>query len=320
MKEIGGYIELDRYRLPMYHENAIALNCGRNALAYLIKARGIKRLWIPRLICSSVPDVCEREGISYSFYGVGKDLLPAQNVIVGDEEWFYFVNYYSQFDNKKISDYVKKYSRVIVDNAQSYFQEPIPGVDSIYTCRKYFGVTDGAFLYTDTVLEEEIPVDESFDRMVFLLGRFERSAVEFYDQYIANNDLFYDEPIKRMSLLTNNLLHAIDYDHAERTRRSNYALLHSAFEKINLLKLNNSSGTFMYPLKVMDASRIRKNLIADKIYIPTLWPDVFDACEEESDEYGLARDILPLPIDQRYTADEMYYIVNAIRRNRCDNE
>lgn len=42
MKEIGGYIELDTCRHAMLHEDAILLNCGRNALAYLLEARGIK--------------------------------------------------------------------------------------------------------------------------------------------------------------------------------------------------------------------------------------------------------------------------------------
>lgn len=44
MKEYGGYIELDTYRLPMLHEGAIYLNCGRNCLAYLIEARKIKKI------------------------------------------------------------------------------------------------------------------------------------------------------------------------------------------------------------------------------------------------------------------------------------
>ena len=43
MREIGGYIELDSYCLPMLHEGAVALNCGRNALAYLLRARQIKK-------------------------------------------------------------------------------------------------------------------------------------------------------------------------------------------------------------------------------------------------------------------------------------
>lgn len=185
MKEIGGYIELDTYHLPMLHEGAIALNCGRNALAYLIRARNIKKLWIPKLICDSVTGVCKRVGVPYTLYGVGLDFQPSEEIRLADGEWLYFVNYYSQFDNDQIAQYVQKYGRVIVDNAQSYFQPPISGVDTLYTCRKYFGVADGAFLYTDAVLEEELPLDESFERMHFLLGRFERTASEFYGEYAA---------------------------------------------------------------------------------------------------------------------------------------
>ena len=43
MKEIGGYLELDTYSLQMLHDGAIALNSGRNCLAYLIKKKNIKK-------------------------------------------------------------------------------------------------------------------------------------------------------------------------------------------------------------------------------------------------------------------------------------
>ena len=60
MMEIGGYLELDEYRLPCLHEEAIALNCGRSALAYLIEAREIKKIALPRFLCHSLRDVCHR--------------------------------------------------------------------------------------------------------------------------------------------------------------------------------------------------------------------------------------------------------------------
>lgn len=44
MKEIGGYIELDRYNGKMLHDDGILLNCGRNALEYIIKAKNIKKI------------------------------------------------------------------------------------------------------------------------------------------------------------------------------------------------------------------------------------------------------------------------------------
>ena len=312
MREIGGYIELDTYRLPMLHEGALALNCGRNALAYLLKARGVRRLFIPKFICDSVPCVCEREGVPYTYYGIGYDFLPSEEIAPGEGEWLYLVNYYSQLDNETIAGFVEKYHRVIVDHAQSYFQPPLPGVDTLYTCRKYFGVADGAFLYTDAAPDVELPRDESYDRMRFLLGRFERSASEFYGEYAANNEMFADEPVKRMSKLTENLLHGIDYDRVRDTRERNYACLHNAFKNINGLALSDRPGTFMYPLLLKNGAAVRKELQKQKIYIPTLWPDVFDVCKEDEPEYDMAANILPLPIDQRYGDDAMRLLSDRI--------
>lgn len=312
MREIGGYIELDTYRLPMLHAGAVALNCGRNALAYLLRARKIRKLWIPKLLCDSVPGVCDREGVPWSFYSVGADFLPAERIALGEGEWFYFVNYYSQFDNAQIAALVETYQRVIVDQAQSYFQPPLPGVDTLYTCRKYFGVADGAFLYTDAVLEDELPRDESFDRMRFLLGRYERTASEFYGEYAANNELFVAEPIKRMSKLTENLLHGIDYDRVKAAREENYRYLHRALGGRNELRLSDRPGTFMYPLLRGNGAELRKRLQRKKIYIPTLWPDVMNWCGPGEMAYRMAKDILPLPIDQRYGREEMQTLVREM--------
>ena len=313
MREIGGYIELDTYHLPMLHEGAIALNCGRNALAYLLRARKIKRLWIPKFICDSVTGVCEREGVPYTLYSIGISFSPSEEIRLGEGEWLYFVNYYSQFSNEQIEEYVRYYQRVIVDNAQSYFQPPIPCVDTLYTCRKYLGVADGAFLYTDAVLNEELPIDESFERMRFLLGRFERTASEFYSEYAANNNFFATEPIKRMSKLTDNLLHGVDYKRIQKAREDNYTYLKNAFLKINRLKLSESPGTFMYPLLIENGRHIRKQLQSKGIYIPTLWPDVFNWCKEIEIECLMAKDILPVPIDQRYNRESMDIIISQIQ-------
>lgn len=303
MKEIGGYIELDTYSLPMLHGSAEALNCGRNALAYLFHSRQIRKIWLPDLICDSVTGVCSRERVPFCFYRVGFDFLPQEEIDLKEGEWFYFVNYYSQFDNDTIKQYVAKYSRVIVDNAQSYFQLPLLGVDTIYTCRKYFGVPDGAFLYTNQKLSVGFPLDESFERMHFLLGRFERDASDFYKEYVANNDLFQNEPIKRMSKLTKNLLHALDYSEIERRRMSNFSLLNDAFCSINQLKLKPSS--FMYPLMVDNGIIVRKQLQEQKIYIPVLWPSVFENTKPSDSANYMATNILPLPIDQRYDLRDM---------------
>lgn len=313
MREIGGYFELDRYTMPMLHEGAVALNCGRNALAYLIKARNIKKIRVPKFLCDTVREVCEKEGITITYYSVTRDFRPEQLTLDSDE-WLYLVNYYGQLSNAEISGYVEEYRRVIVDHAQAYFQMPLAGVDTLYTCRKFFGVADGAFLYTDAQPQEEFERDLSGGRMDFVLGRFEQPASVFYAQAAANNDFFAGEPVKYMSALTDNLLHAIDYNAVKRRRTENFTLLHNAFKKQNALSLTIPEGAFMYPLYLENGAAIRRQLQMQKIYIPTLWPDVFAHCTPQDAEYDMAENILPLPVDQRYGEEDMIYMVEEIKK------
>ena len=313
MKEIGGYIEFEHYHGQMLHEDAIALNCGRNCLAYLFKSRGIKKLKVPNFICNSIFNVCDRESVEKVYYHIDSSFRPI-DLNLEDEEWLYIVNLYGQLSNEEIRSYVDDYKRVIVDQANDYFVDPIPGVDTFYTCRKWFGVADGAFLYTDIPLPDEFPLDESYDRMGFLLGRYERTASEFYTNYNENNKYFVNQPIKRMSKLTSNLLHGIDYEFVKKRRQENFTYLHKRLKALNQLEVK--PAMFMYPLMVENGVVLRKKLQAEKIYIPTLWPTVFDVTEKESLEYQMAENILPLPIDQRYGIEDMEYMIKKIMEVR----
>jgi hypothetical protein len=312
VREIGGYIELDKYTLPMLHDNAIKLNCGRNALAYLIETKHIKKIAMPKFMCDSCDKVLDKYGVTARHYSIELDFKP-KDIELQQDEWLYLVNYYGQISNDYIIDMKSKNEKLIVDNAQAYFQMPVDGVDTLYTCRKYFGVADGAILYTDTQISCELPYDESFGRMRFLLGRFERSASEFYSEYAENNHFFANEPIKRMSKLTENLLHGVDYDLVANRRTENFNYLQNVMGKSNRLKLDIPYGAFMYPLYVENGSLIRKQLQNEKIYIPTLWPNVLDICESDTLEYRLSEDILPIPVDQRYGINDMKYIVEVIK-------
>lgn len=316
MKEIGGYIELDTYRLPMLHDNAIKLNCGRNALAYLIETRNIKRIFMPKFMCNSCNEVLKKYGVEVKLYSIGLDFKP----IISEQntnDWLYVVNFYGQLSNDYLSVLKSKHINLIVDNAQAYFQMPVDGIDTLYTCRKFFGVADGAILYTDKQLERKLETDESYNRMNFLLGRFERTASEFYSEYAANNKMFAGEPIKKMSKLTDNLLHGVDYDFVKKHRTENFAYLHSKLKYKNKLQLSVSEGAFMYPFYIENGVELRKKLQLQKIYIPTLWPDVFDVCESSELEYNMAVNTLPLPVDQRYNEKDMIILVKEI--HKCIN-
>lgn len=315
MKEIGGYMEFEHFHGKEFHENAIGLNCGRNALAYLIEAHQIKAIYLPYFLCSSVVDVCKKYSVSLHFYSIREDFTPIVPDSFSGSDWLYVVNYYGQLDDAFLLSLREK--NVIIDNAQAFFRMPLPDVPTLYTCRKFFGVSDGSYLYTTKLLERNLEIDESYNRMGFVLGRFERPASEFYQEASDNNDFFSSQPVKQMSPLTKNCLKAIDYELVRTRRNKNFSYLHSVFGPDNRLSLVNPDGAFAYPLYHEDGMRIRKQLAQNKIYIPTLWPNVLDSCSENSIEYQYAANIFPLPVDQRYGEDEMKMMVEGI--NLCTN-
>ena len=312
MKEFGGYIEFEHNNGNEYYSDLINLNCGRNCLAYILKARAIRKIYLPYFLCNSVDDVCKKYNVKIEYYNIGQDFLPEFNKKVSDNEALYIVNFYGQIYDKEIKQYKEKYKIIIVDNAQAFFNKPIDDIDTIYTCRKYFGVPDGSYLKTDKKLEEELETDVSYQRMNFLLGRYEQGAEKFYSEYVDNNKLFKNEPIKYMSKLTHNLLRSIDYQFIIKRRTENFEFLNSKFKKYNKLNLSVPKGAFMYPLYIENGSEIKNELIKRKIFIPTLWPDVFDKTDKCAMEYDMAKNILPIPIDQRYNEEDMDYIMQEV--------
>ena len=310
MREIGGYLCLDKCNKPLKHEGAIALNSGRNCLAYLIEKKHIKKIYLPKFLCASVGDVCRRLEVVVEYYSTGKDFTP----IIPDllDGWLYIVNYYGQLNNDRLRGYKEKYPYLIVDNIQAYYQEPCDGIDTIYTCRKFFGVTDGAFLYSDVELGDSLEIDFSSDRIEHIVGSFERGASAYYSGYVASEEEFENMPVRKMSLLTDNLLRAIDYDTVEKKRTDNFTYLYRKLEKMNRLDLTIPTGPYMYPFYIENGAEIRKRLQQKKIFIPTLWPDVFNLCSEDELEYDMAKNILPIPVDQRYGIEDMEYIVEEV--------
>ena len=320
MKEIGGYLELERYRGRMLHDDLIPLNCGRNCLAYLVELREIRKIWLPNFLCSSVSDVCDREGVESADYAIGMDLKPVYGFEFEDEDWLYLVDYYGTLTGGDVDRALNLFDgRVVVDEAQGYFREPWYGADTLYTCRKFFGVADGAFLSTKDgkSLDRDLPRDESHARMGFVLGRAERPASEFYAEAKANNARFALEPIKRMSRITESLLAGVDYEFVKVRREENWRVLDGALGDMNLLwrQVDRRApvGPYMYPLLVRDAGNVKEAAAKEGVYIPTLWPNVV---ESGSDSCALvfARNILPLPLDQRYDEKEMSRTVDVVER------
>lgn len=316
MKEIGGYFGLEQLISNEYYKDLIALNTARNALLYVLKARKIRKLYIPDLLCDSVSNMCNREGYAYSYYRISTNFIPDFDAYLEADEYIYIVNYFGQISNEKLVQLAAKYKNVIFDNVQAFFQEPVKGIDTIYSCRKFFGVPDGAYLSTDCILEDELKTDMSRNRMKHLLGRFESdSASRFYKDFKENDDLFDSLELKKMSKITHSILGAIDYERIKKIRENNFSFLHEQLSVNNKLQITIPTGPYAYPYYCKDGMIVKKRLAEQKIYVPTLWPNVLASRDKMAGDYS--SNILPLPCDQRYCVQDLKYMIEVIKYAGC---
>lgn len=314
-KEIGGYLELEEFTGEEYYSGLYKVNLGRTALLWLLESRKCKKLLLPYFLCDSVISACEEQGIQLEFYHLDDTLSPLIKRPLGleDGEWLYLVNYYGQLTDETIRLYKNTYQQIIVDHTHAFYQRPIPGVDTLYSCRKFFGLSDGAYISTDAELTSGKLPDHSHERMLHVLGRYELDAGTYYQKMLDNASTYHHMEIRTMSRLTQNLLKAIDYPKIKERREANYQLLRNLLPSQNPFTRTIPEGPFAYPYYHPDGIRLRKALAQKKIFVPTNWSNVLEQMPSGSPEYDWAANILPLPCDQRYGMDEMRYIAETLQ-------
>lgn len=311
-KEIGGYFSLELPIGQEYHSDALRLNCGRSALQYILKAHRYRKIYLPAYICNSVLQPILEEQIAYEYYSINEKFEPLLEINLLENEAILYVNYFGIHD-AVVCDVVKKFKNVIIDNTQAFYTKPISGVSTFYSARKFFGVPDGAYLYTDSLLNQTFELDHSYTRMEHLLQRIDLTATDGYDSFLKNESEFDYSGIRQMSKLTRSMLSSIDYDRCKKQRRDNYMYLHRRLGHINCLDLPSlgSQVPMIYPF-ISDAKELREYLIQNKIYVATYWKEVVQRVSVNSLEKKFTESLLPIPIDQRYTEKEMEFIVQLI--------
>ncbi len=313
-KAIGGYFGLELWNGEHYHKDAIKLNTARNCFEYILRTRHYRKVYIPYYTCEVMLQPLQKCGIEWEFYHIDKCFEPVGHYHLKADEAFLYTNYWG-LKQKCVERLATEYDlHLIVDNAQAFYSPRIEGIDTFYSCRKFFGVADGAYLYTDSLLNDEFEQDRSFTRMQHLLQRIDDGASAGYAVFRANDDALTNQPIRKMSNLTDSLMSSINYEVVKRQRRANFEYLHKILGSNNGLyipEIDNIVCPMIYPYLTSDAG-LKKRLIENKIFVATYWPNVFESCELEQLEYHFADRIIAMPIDQRYGIEDMHCIVKII--------
>ncbi len=317
MKSIGGFIQLDRFAGNEYHKTDYRFNLCRNALAYTIAEHKYVKVYLPYYICDSVTNVLDVNRIQYAFYHIGTDFRPQIDFEIKSDEAVLIVNYLGTLTDIDIEGYKSAYNNIIIDNTQAFYYLPSDTeIDYIYSTRKWFGVSDGAYLYTNRKLEHywSLDIDHSASRMAHFLEKFENPDGDYYEAYSNTENDLDNALILRMSKLTSNIMNALDYSAYAAVRNSNYSILCQCLDEYNELHIAPKSVPFMYPLYSEKAADIRELLKQHRCFIPTLWPNVL-RLDTDSFEYKCTKNILFIPCDQRYEQEDMEKICSIVKKN-----
>lgn len=312
---IGGYFELELREGESFHPSAMALNSARHCYEHILQSRRYKRVYVPYYTCEVVLHSMQKSGVSPVFYAVNEYLEPQDYPVLAENEAFLYTNYYG-LKQDVVQNICSRYGKnAIIDNAQAFYAKPISGIDTFYSPRKFFGVADGGYLYTDCHIDREMEQDTSYHRMSHLLMRIDCGPEKGYEAFRQNSDTLIDAPILRMSRLTYRILSTIDYERAREIRLENFSYLHERLKGENSFSFAEykSSVPMVYPYWSTDCS-LRQKLINNKVFVAKYWPGVADIPHCPELEKDLVENLIPLPIDQRYSQTDMERIVDLITK------
>lgn len=315
MKNIGGFFELEISKGKEYYPNAIKLNTCRNSLEYILRAKQYDKINLPKYCCDSLLEPIDKLNINYEFYEITTNLEPIINKLPKENEVFLLINYFG-LKNNYIKDLTRRNINFIVDNSQAFYSNPIFGIDTIYSPRKFFGVPDGGYLFTDQKLNQQIEQDLSYNKIYPHVKRIDLDSEEAYSDFRKKENKLKGQRIQRMSNLTRKLLSSIDYEMIKEKRDENFNFLHQNLSEHNELTslINNSyiNGPMIYPFLIKNEG-LKNHLIENKIFVATYWDDVLKRTNKDDYEKYLSKYLISLPIDQRYNFNHMKRIVRKVR-------
>ncbi len=318
--EIGSFLELQFKKGLEYYkgEKGIArLNTGRAAIWHAFRLTGCKAIWLPYYQCDSVKNFLIGKGVVIKYYHIDREFNPIDGN-PAENEAILLVNYYGVMSHQRMADLVKDYSHPIIDNCQAFFCAPIEGAVNVYSCRKFVGVPDGAYVICDQAERyvNEYPQCYSSDTAAFLLQRIEYGCEgKAYASRQINEHRIDAEDCMKMSRLTRTILDGTDYLEIMKKRRENFSIAQELFDSINQLHpsqyYDEKTIPMVYPLLVEDDDLL-PCLQRAKHFQGHWWSYICEELPSDTVEYWLSRYIIPITIDQRYGRQELEYLRNAV--------
>ncbi len=342
--ELGSEFSLEDFRDPcednidhfLREFETLYVDSGRSALKLLAGLLPPGKILLPSYICESVytcfPADCVR------FYQLTQNLQIDWDSLfqqIGEDTSVVYLHYFNGVlpgeamlqELQRARE--KQNFQIVEDTTHSIFSAPLTiGDYGVCSLRKWFPIPDGGVLYGQSLnglaAGGEAPwvrkkVRAMGWKQMYLSGRREQSRKAEYRQLFAVCDCALD--VQRecygMSEVSRKILAGCSISQMLSARKRNTAQMKKAvteefpwLQPLAWTRENECPLTF--PVKVRKRDALRAYLISKEIYCAVHWP-LQGTPMESAGTASVSGQELSLPIDQRYHADEMEYLLNCLR-------
>lgn len=337
--------QMDKYS-PLA-DRKIFLSSGRCAFKYIVKSLGFgkgDRILLPSYMCPEVLNPFLTSGLKISYFKVDNHLNAnfedVSSLALHETKMLVLIHYfgYPQRDLKKICEFCTENGILVLEDVvQSFLSRcdnmPIGSVGdfSINSYRKWIPVPDGCMLTVND--DERIPMDSVriapspplyFQRLALRIKGF-YSRRPIFSSYlhrglsILGESHVASEP-SNMSNETRWQIEHTNFDKIAERRRENFKIILDTSNELKSVKPffdNLPSGVcpIGFPVICNERDKLKEYLINKRIYPSVHWVLPSEISEDKFPVSAkISKSILTLPMDQRYSSEEINIITAYLRK------
>lgn len=324
-------------KLNLDGRDACFTSTGRSAIELAINNALVNNNSLPKIAvlptfsCESVYSSFIKNGFEIKQYGIGHNLEITDDLdcltngagILLIHQYFGF----NTFFDKNVINNIKKKGVVVIEDLTQCLFSSFPHIDADYwvgSIRKWFGVPDGGFLISAAheIINKPTKCDEKLEKVKL------EAQIKKYD-YIFNNkgqkECFLKEFKNAEDILNNqndvyaisnaslNILSHVDFDEIISKRRENFGVLVNALNDKGIFvfsKLDNGVTPLYCLIRISKRKELQLYLQDNNIYAPIIWPK--EGMLGQSECFNAYKNLLAIPIDQRYSEKDMIRIAKCL--------
>lgn len=297
--------------------DVLDFNTGRSAIYAAVLDMGAKRVWLPYYLCPTVRDfLVERDVniVEYHIDGLFQPLIDHSSV--RSDDVVVWTNWLGAVPSSSKDNVLARFNgRLIIDNCHACFEPPVRGAYNVFALRKVVGLPHGAFLVADSLrmTVKDMKYETIEDGVSFLELSTVAGSDAAYHSYQTNSHKI-GSTFRRMHPIVRAAYAGVDWESIKRIRRKNVEVLRKELSvSLSAPWFDLDAGLpIWFPLYVEDEG-LRERLIERRVWVPRLWKRILSMPDATELESGLAQWMLPLPIDQRYTEEDMVELAVLVR-------